>query len=60
MNLQKKFIWPSTLLAEYNMHFAPKKDNPNGRLYINYKKLNEITIKNAYFILRIEELQIWL
>ena len=40
------------------MHFASKKDDSNGRLCIDYKKLNEIIMKNVHFILKIEELQI--
>ena len=39
------------------MHFAPKKDDLNGRPCINYKKLNEIIIKNIHSILRIKKLQ---
>ena len=39
------------------MHFAPKKNNSNGRPYIDYKKLNKITVKNAHSIPRIKELQ---
>ena len=42
------------------MHFAPKKNNPNGRPCINYKKLNKIMVKNAHSILRIKEFQIQL
>ena len=38
------------------MHFAFKKDDFNGRPCINYKKLNEIIVKNIYFILKIKEL----
>ena len=39
------------------MHFAPKKNDPNGRPCIDYRKLNNITVKNAHSIPRIEKLQ---
>ena len=40
------------------MYFTPKKNDPNGRPCIDYKKLNEIIVKNTHFISKIEEFQI--
>jgi hypothetical protein len=33
-----------------------KKSNNNLRFYVNYRDLNEITIKNRYLLSRIDEL----
>ena len=55
-HLTKGFIRPSKSLIVYGMLFAPKKD---GSLQpcIDYRKLNAITKKNWYPLLRIDELQ---
>ena len=42
--------------VEYLIIFVPKKDG-TLRLYINYYKLNNITIKNNYLLPLILELQ---
>jgi hypothetical protein len=46
-NLKKGFIRKSTLPAGYPILFAPKKDR-KLQLYIDYRQLNSITIKNRY------------
>ena len=43
--LARGWIWESQSLAEAPVLFSPKK-NGNLRLYVNYRKLNAITIKN--------------
>ena len=55
-NLRKGFIRESKLLVSYPILFALKKDG-SLQLYINYRKLNDITIKNRYLLLNIDELQ---
>ena len=55
-NLKKGFIRESKSLAGYPILFAPKKDG-SLRLCVNYRKLNDITIKNRYLLLNIGELQ---
>ena len=54
--LAKEFIRPSKSFIVYGMLFAPKK-NGSLRPYIDYRKLNAITKKNWYPLLRIDELQ---
>jgi hypothetical protein len=56
VNIKKKFIRPSELLAGYPVMFVPKK-NGKLRLYVDYRKLNDITIKNRYLLLNITELR---
>ena len=46
-NLAKGFIRPSSSSAGYPILFVPKK-NGKLRLCVDYRKLNEITIKNRY------------
>jgi hypothetical protein len=48
-NLKKGFIRKSTSLAGYPILFAPKKDRIL-RLYVDYRQLNNITIKNRYLL----------
>jgi hypothetical protein len=55
-NLKKGFIRKSTSPAGYPILFAPKKDG-NLRLCVDYRQLNEITIKNRYPLPNIQELQ---
>ena len=55
-NLKKGFIRESKLPAGYPILFAPKKDG-SLRLYVDYRKLNDITIKNRYPLPNIGELQ---
>ena len=45
--LKKGYIRPSQLLIGYPILFIPK-GNGKLRLYIDYKQLNNITIKNRY------------
>lgn len=47
--LIKEFIVSSTSQAKTSIFFA-KKFGEDLRLYVNYKKLNAITMKNCYFI----------
>ena len=47
------------IIIEFFILFILKKDR-KFRLYINYRKLNIIIIKNKYLLLNIEELQNYL
>jgi hypothetical protein len=53
--LEKCFIHPSLSLWEAPMIFVPKKDGTQ-RLCVNYRALNEVTIKNNYPLPRIDDL----
>ena len=55
-NLKKKFIRKSQLLTKYSILFVFKK-NETLRLCVDYRKLNEIIIKNRYSLSNINELQ---
>ena len=44
-NQKKGFIQPSTSPAGYPILFVPKKDK-QLQLYVNYRQLNAITVKN--------------
>jgi hypothetical protein len=55
-NLAKGFIRKSESRAAYPILFVPKKDG-TLRLCVDYRKLNDITIKNRYPLPNIEELQ---
>ena len=46
-NLKKGFIRPSESPAGYPVLFQKKKDG-SLRLCIDYKKLNEVTVRNSY------------
>ena len=54
-NLEKGFIRRSESLAGLLILFVLKKDGLL-RLYVDYRKLNDITIKNRYLLLNIREL----
>jgi hypothetical protein len=54
-NLRKGYIRPSTFPAGYSLLFIPKK-NGKLRLYIDYRLLNNIIVKNRYLLPRIDEL----
>jgi hypothetical protein len=56
MNLTRGFIRESQSPARYPILFVPKPDRIK-RLYINYRKLNNIIIKNRYALPLIEELK---
>ena len=56
LNLERGYIRPSTLSAGYPILFVLKK-NGKLRLYIDYRQLNDIMIKNRYPLPRINELQ---
>jgi hypothetical protein len=53
-NLEKEFITSFIFSAAILILFTKKKDD-ELRLYVDYRDLNEITIKNRYFLLLIEE-----
>ena len=55
-NLKKKFIRKSQSSTKYSILFVSKK-NEKLRLCVDYRKLNEITIKNRYSLSNINELQ---
>jgi hypothetical protein len=54
-NLKKGFIRPSKLPAGILMLWGPKKDG-SKRLYVDYRALNNITIKDRYALPLINEL----
>jgi RNase H-like domain found in reverse transcriptase/Reverse transcriptase (RNA-dependent DNA polymerase)/Integrase zinc binding domain len=54
--LEKGFIRPSRSPISHGVLFAPKKDG-SLRPCIDYRKLNDITVKNRYPLPRIDELQ---
>jgi hypothetical protein len=53
--LEKGYIRPSTLPCAAPVLFVEKKDGTK-RMFIDYISLNEVTIKNKYPLLRIEDL----
>ena len=55
-NLRKGYIRPSTSPAGYPILFVPKK-NGKLRMCVDYRQLNEITIKNRYPLPLMAELQ---
>ena len=56
MNKVRGYIRKSELLAGYPILFALKKDG-KLRLYIDYRYLNDITVKNRYLLLLPEEIR---
>jgi hypothetical protein len=46
--LKKGFIRESTSPAGYAITLARKKDDPEGRVCIDYRRLNDITIKDSF------------
>ncbi len=55
-NMQKKFIKESQSSAEYSILFV-SKSNKSLKLCVDYRTLNNITIKNSYLLSLIAELQ---
>ena len=55
-NLKKEYIQKFQLSTKYSILFV-SKSNKKFRLCVDYKKLNDITIKNKYSLLNINELQ---
>jgi hypothetical protein len=53
--LEKGFICPSSSPWGAPVIFVPKKDGTQ-RLHIDYRALNEVTIKNKYPLTRIDDL----
>jgi hypothetical protein len=53
--LEKGFIHPSSSPWGAPMIFVPNKDGTQ-RLYMDYRALNEVTIKNKYPLPRIDDL----
>ncbi len=56
-NKRKGRIRPSTLPAGYLVLFVKKKNSDKLRLYIDYRQLNSITVKNRYALPLISDLQ---
>ena len=60
-NVKKEFIRKSQSLVGAPILFILKKKDSNGnienRLYIDYRRLNAIIVKNYYLLLLIEELK---
>ena len=55
-NLKKNFIREIKIIVEFPILFIPKKDR-KLRLYVNYRKLNVIIIKDKYLLSNIREFQ---
>ena len=55
-NLKKEFIRESQSFIEYSILFVSKKDR-KLQLCVNYRELNNITVKNSYLLSLISELQ---
>jgi hypothetical protein len=53
--LEKEFICPSSSLWGAPVIFVPKKDGTQ-RLCVDYRALNEVTVKNKYLLPRIDDL----
>ena len=58
-NLKKDFIWKVKIIVEFFILFIPKK-NGKLKLYIDYRKLNIIIIKDKYPLSNIRKLQNYL
>jgi hypothetical protein len=56
VNIKKEFIRPSESPARFPVIFIPKK-NRKLQLYIDFRRLNKITIKNQYLLPNISKLQ---
>jgi hypothetical protein len=56
INLKKRFIRKSKSPARFLVMFVPKK-NRKLRLCVDFRKLNDITIKNRYPLPSIKELR---
>ena len=54
-NFRKRFIRESKSPARYPILFAPKKDG-KLKFCVDYRKFNNITVKNRYFLPNISEL----
>jgi hypothetical protein len=55
-SLAKGYIRPSKSPARYPILFVPKKDG-KLRMCVDYRRLNEITVKNRYTLPLIQEMQ---
>jgi hypothetical protein len=53
--LEKGFIHPSSSLWGAPVIFVPKKDGTQ-RLCVDYRSLNEVTVKNKYLLPRIDDM----
>jgi hypothetical protein len=53
--IEKRFIYPNSSPWGAPVIFVPKKDGTQ-RLYVDYRALNEVTIKNKYPLPRIDDL----
>ncbi|KHE80978.1 hypothetical protein GE21DRAFT_1216967, partial [Neurospora crassa] len=55
-NLAKGFIRPSTLNATPRIILLVKKLGGGVKIYINYRRINKILLKNRYLLLLINEI----
>ena len=46
INLERKYIRPSYSSAAHGVTFADKKDDPEPRFCVDFRKTNDITIKD--------------
>jgi len=53
--MEKGWIWPSKLLVGVPILFVLKLDG-TIRLYIDYRGLNKVIIKNYYLLLLVSEM----
>lgn len=56
-NLKRGYIRPSSSSTAHGVTFADKKDDPELRFCVDFRKTNDITIKDRYPLPRIDELQ---
>ena len=54
--MKREWIQESMLLARALVMFVPKK-NKKKRLVVDYRRLNNITIKDRYIVLLVDEIK---
>ena len=55
-NLERKYIRPFYLLAAHRVIFTNKKNNSKPRFCVDFRKINNITIKDRYSLFKINKL----